>query len=153
MKLRRLLAAAALAAAPLVMALPAAAQSTLKIVMHSDLKILDPIWASAQISRTHGYLVYDTLFGLDGDLKPQPQMVSAWTVDPANLIYTFILRDGLKWHDGAPVTAEDCVASLKRWGGRDPVGLKLMANVKELSAPDAKTVSYTHLTLPTNSRV
>ena len=59
---------------------------------------------------------------------------------PANLIYTFTLRDGLKWHDGAPVTAEDCVASLKRWGSRDPVGLKLMANVKELSAPDAKTI-------------
>ena len=77
MKLRHLLAAAAAFA----LATPAAAQSTLKIVMHSDLKILDPIWASAQISRTHGYLVYDTLFGLDGDLKPQPQMVGNWTVD------------------------------------------------------------------------
>ena len=61
--------------AALLLAAPAFAQSTLKIVMHSDLKILDPIWASAQISRTHGYMVYDTLFGLDGDLKPQPQMV------------------------------------------------------------------------------
>ena len=128
------------AVAGLALAMPAAAQSNLRIVMHSDLKILDPIWASAQISRTHGYLVYDTLFGLDGDLKPQPQMVGNWTVDPAGLIYSFTLRDGLKWHDGAPVTAEDCVASLKRWGSRDPVGLKLMANVKDLSAPDAKTI-------------
>src|SRR5512144_68693 len=104
------------AVAGLALAMPAAAQSTLKIVMHSDLKILDPIWASAQISRTHGYLVYDTLFGLDGDLKPQPQMVGNWSVDPAGLVYSFTLRDGLKWHDGAAVTAEDCVASLKRWG-------------------------------------
>jgi peptide/nickel transport system substrate-binding protein len=124
----------------LALALPAAAQQTLKIVMHSDLKVLDPIWASAQISRTHGYMVYDTLFGLDGDLKPQPQMVSVWTVDPAGLIYTFTLRDGLAWHDGQPVTAEDCIASLKRWGSRDVMGIKLLSYVKELSAPDARTI-------------
>jgi peptide/nickel transport system substrate-binding protein len=136
MKLRSLLGALA----GLLLAAPVAAQSTLKIVMHSDLKVLDPIWASAQISRTHGYMVYDTLFGLDGDLKPQPQMVGAWTVDPAGLVYSFTLRDGLSWHDGAPVTAEDCIASLKRWGSRDVMGIKLMAHVKELSAPDAKTI-------------
>lgn len=128
------------AIAGVALALPAAAQSTLKVVMHSDLKIIDPIWASAQISRTHGYLVYDTLFALDGDLKPQPQMVDAWTVDPAGLVYTFTLRDGLAWHDGTPVTSEDCIASLKRWGSRDVMGIKLMAHVKELSAPDARTI-------------
>ena len=126
--------------ATLLLAAPAFAQSTLKIVMHSDLKILDPIWASAQISRTHGYMVYDTLFGLDGDLKPQPQMVGSWSVDPAGLVYTFGLRDGLAWHDGAPVTAEDCVASLRRWGSRDVMGIKLFAHVKDLSAPDQKTI-------------
>ncbi len=136
MKLHRIL----IALAALVFAAPAFAQSTLKIVMHSDLKILDPVWASAQISRTHGYLVYDTLFGLNGDLKPQPQMVDKWSVDPAGLVYTFGLRDGLAWHDGAPVTAEDCVASLKRWGSRDVMGIKLFSYVKDLSAPDAKTI-------------
>ncbi len=137
MKYRLLLAALAV---PLLAAQPSAAESTLKIVMHSDLKILDPIWASAQISRTHGYMVYDTLFGLDGDLTPQPQMVENWKIDPSGLVYTFTLRDGLAWHDGAPVTAEDCVASLKRWGSRDVMGIKLMAHVKELSAPDDKTI-------------
>jgi peptide/nickel transport system substrate-binding protein len=136
MRLHRIL----IALVALVFAVPAFAQSTLKIVMHSDLKILDPIWASAQISRTHGYLVYDTLFGLDGDLKPQPQMVDKWSVDPAGLVYTFGLRDGLAWHDGAPVTAEDCIASLKRWGSRDVMGIKLFNYIKELSAPDAKTI-------------
>ena len=100
--------------ATLLVAAPAMAQSTLKIVMHSDLKVIDPIWASAQISRTHGYMVYDTLFGLDAELRPQPQMVGAWNVDAAGLVYTFELRDGLAWHDGAPVTAEDCIVSLKR---------------------------------------
>ncbi|MDI1282884.1 MAG: ABC transporter substrate-binding protein [Reyranella sp.] len=136
MRLHRIL----IALAALVFAAPASAQSTLKIVMHSDLKILDPIWASAQISRTHGYLVYDTLFGLDGNLRPQPQMVDKWSVDPAGLVYTFVLRDGLAWHDGTPVAAEDCAASLKRWGSRDVMGIKLFSYIKELSAPDAKTI-------------
>src|ERR1700754_839974 len=95
---------------------PAAhAQSTLRIVMHSDLKIIDPVFASAQIGRTHGYLVYDTLFALDADLNPRPQMVERHEVSADGLTYTFVLREGLAWHDGAPVTAEDCVASLKRW--------------------------------------
>jgi peptide/nickel transport system substrate-binding protein len=128
------------ATAALLFAATAQAQSTIKIVMHSDLKILDPIWASAQISRTHGYMVYDTLFGLDDQLRPQPQMVGRWTVDDAKLVYTFELRDGLAWHDGTPVTAEDCIVSLKRWGGRDVMGQKLFAYIKELSAPDARTI-------------
>jgi peptide/nickel transport system substrate-binding protein len=136
MKLRTILAGLA----SLLLAGPGAAQGTLRIVMHSDLKILDPIWASAQISRTHGYLVYDTLFGLDGNLQPQPQMVGSWTVDPAGLIYSFVLRDGLAWHDGAPVTAEDCVVSLRRWGSRDVMGIKLMAHIKALTAPDSRTI-------------
>src|SRR5688572_1488798 len=67
--------------------------STLKVVMHSDLKVIDPIWVSAQIGRTHAYLVYDTLFSLDADLKPQPQMVDSYTVSPDGLVYTFKLRD------------------------------------------------------------
>ena len=120
MKPLRLLSLASLLVA---LALPAAAQQTLKIVMHSDLKVLDPIWASAQISRTHGYMVYDTVFGLDETLTPKPQMVGDWNVDAAGLVYTFVLRDGLAWHDGQPVTAEDCIASLKRWGSRDVMGI------------------------------
>ena len=85
-------------------------------------------------------MVYDTLFGLDDDLKPQPQMVDTWTVDPAGLVYTFTLRDGLAWHDGQPVTAQDCIASLKRWGSRDVMGLKLFEYIKELTASDARTI-------------
>jgi len=129
---------AGLAALALVAA-PATAESTLKIVMHSDLKIVDPIWASVQIARSHGYLIYDTLFALDADLKPRPQMVERHDVSADGLTYTFTLRDGLAWHDGAPVTAEDCVTSLKRWGGRDSIGQRLMANTASLEAIDARS--------------
>ena len=98
----------ALAGAVLLSA-PASAQSpkTLRVVMHSDLKILDPVWTTAYIVRNHGYLIYDTLFAIDGKFEPQPQMVESWTVSDDKLTWTFKLRDGLKWHDGTPVTSAD----------------------------------------------
>ena len=117
----------------------ALAQTTLKMVAHSDLKVLDPIWTTAFITRNHGYMVYDTLFAKDEKLQIQPQMVDKWTVSDDKLTWTFSLRDGLEWHDGKPVLAEDCVASLKRWGARDALGQQLMASTGELKVLDAKT--------------
>ncbi|MDP1967094.1 MAG: ABC transporter substrate-binding protein, partial [Reyranella sp.] len=127
-------------AAVAALAAPAAAQTTLKVALHSDLKIVDPVWTTALISTHHGYMIYDTLFALDGKLEVKPQMVDKWTVSDDKLTWTFILRDGLEWHDGKPVTAEDCVASIKRWGAKDSMGQKLMGVVADLSAPDAKTI-------------
>lgn len=121
-----------------VMAGPVSAQ-TLKVVMHSDLKILDPIWSGAYIVRQHGYMVYDTLFAIDATFAPRPQMAEGHTVSADGLIYTIKLRDGLAWHDGTPVTAEDCVASLKRWAVRDSMGQKLAQATAEWKVIDAKT--------------
>jgi peptide/nickel transport system substrate-binding protein len=123
------------------MAAPAVAQ-TLMVVPHSGLRVLDPIITTAHITRNHGYMIYDTLLGIDKDFKPQPQMAS-WTISDDKRVYTFKLRDGLKWHDGAPVTAEDCVASLKRWAARDVGGQIMMDKTASLVAADAKTISWT----------
>ncbi len=95
---------------------PAAAEKVLRIVPHADLKNLDPIWTTAYITRNHGYMVYDTLFAVDENLKVQAQMVDTWKVSDDGLVYTFTLRPGLKWHDGQPVKSEDCIASIRRWG-------------------------------------
>ncbi len=119
-------------------AAPASAQ-TLKMVAHSDLKVLDPIWTTAFITRNHGYMIYDTLFAKDADLRIQPQMVDKYEASADKLTWTFTLRDGLEWHDGQPVTAEDCVASIKRWGARDALGQQMMAAVGTMKAVDAKT--------------
>ncbi len=121
-------------------AVGAAAQTTLKFVPHSDLKIVDPIWTTAYISRNHGYMIYDTLFAMDANGKVQPQMVGKYDVSADSLTHTMVLRDGLTWHDGAPVTAEDCVASINRWGKKDAMGQKLMSFVESLTAKDAKTI-------------
>jgi peptide/nickel transport system substrate-binding protein len=112
---------------------------TLRFVPHADLKILDPIWTTAYITRNHGYMIFDTLFALDADLKLQPQMVDRHTVSKDATKYSFTLRDGLKFHDGSPVTAEDCVASIKRWGARDAVGRLMMAALSKMAPTDRKT--------------
>ncbi len=112
---------------------------TVRAVMHSDLKILDPIWTTAFIVRNHGYMVYDTLFALDSNLKIQPQMVDTWKMSDDKLTWTFTLRDGLEFHDGQPVTSDDVIASLKRWAARDSLGQILWAKVAEAKAVDPKT--------------
>ena len=115
------------------------AQTTLRVVKHSDLKILDPIWTTAYIVRNHGYMIYDTLFALDGNLEVKPQMVDTWKVSDDKLTWTFTLRDGLEFHDGTPVTSADVIPSLKRWAVRDPLGQMLWAKVVDAKAVDPKT--------------
>ncbi len=122
----------------LLAAAPVQAQ-TLKVVMHSDVKILDPIWTTAYIQRNHGYMVWDTLFAVDEKFDVKPQMVEKYENSADKLTWTFTLRDGLEWHDGKPVTAEDCVASIKRWAARDSMGQKMMASAEGLEVVDAKT--------------
>ncbi len=119
--------------------MPALAQTTLRMVSHADIKILDPIWTTANISRNHGYMIYDTLFATDADFKVQPQMAEKYEVSADKLTYTITLRDGLEWHDGTPVTAADCVASIKRWGARDGYGQVLLKATADLKVIDDKT--------------
>jgi len=135
-----LVAAGVLAAASTA---PAVAQSTLKVVVHADLKILDPVWTTAFISNRHGLLIYDTLFALDSKLEPKPQMVDTHTVSDDGLVYTFTLRPGLKFHDGQPVTSADVIASWQRWGKRDPMGQRLASFTSSLEAVDDKTFRLT----------
>ena len=135
------IAAAAAVGAPSVVraqAKPSAAR-TVRAVFHGDIPTYDPIWTTANMSAYHGGMVYDTLFGIDAGQNPQPQMVGKWGVSDDKLTYTFELRDGLKWHDGTPVTTADVVPSLKRWAARDGGGQHMMLRVKEISAKDEKT--------------
>ena len=111
-----------LAAALAVGAMPALAQTTLRIVPHSDLSTLDPIQTTARITVNHGNMIYETLYAWDEELNVKPQMVgdSKRSADGLNL--TMTLRPGLKFHDGSPVTTKDVIASLTRWMKKDSVG-------------------------------
>jgi peptide/nickel transport system substrate-binding protein len=116
-----------------------AADKTLRAVVHADLKILDPTWTTIYITNRYGYLVYDTLFAFNAKFEPKPQMVDTWTVSPDALSYTFTLRPGLVFHDGQPVTAADCVASLKRWMTRVSTGQTLAKFVASTEVVDKST--------------
>ena len=134
--LRRTLLAAVALSATLAAPLAAHAQANvLRVVPHSNLAVLDPIWTTAYMSRNHGYMIYDTLFGTDENGKVKPQMVESWTESPDKRLWTFKLRKGLEFHDGKPVTGDDVVASLQRWGKRDAMGSALMQFVIKMDAP------------------
>lgn len=117
----------------------AAQEKVLRVVPYADLRNTDPIWTTATITQHHGYMIYDTPFAMDENFEPQPQMVDSWSISDDNLTYTFTLRDGLLFHDGTPVIADDVVASLERWGVRDKMGQALMSLTESLSAVDDKT--------------
>ena len=135
--IRRIAAIAIIAGA---LALPGAAMAqksagVVRVIPHSNLAILDPIWTTAYMSRNHGYMIYDTLFGTDEKAKIQPQMVEEWSVSPDNRLWTFKLRKGLEFHDGKPVTGEDVTASRARWAKRDPLGQKLATFIERMDSP------------------
>ena len=111
----------------------------LRVVPHSNLAILDPIWTTAYMSRNHGYMIYDTLFGTDEKAQIKPQMVEEWSASPDKRLWTFKLRKGLEFHDGKPVTSEDVVASIARWGKRDAMGTALMTFVDRMDTPAPDT--------------
>lgn len=117
--------------------------ATMRCVMHADLASLDPIATTVSMTSYHGALIYDTLFGNDEQSIPRPQMVSTYAVSDDGLVYTFTLRDGLKFHDGQAVRARDAVASVKRWGARDGAGQHLFKRVADVAAKDDKTLTIT----------
>nr|WP_120005748.1 ABC transporter substrate-binding protein [Pseudoroseomonas vastitatis] len=108
----------------------------LRFVPQADLTILDPVWTPGIVTRNHGLMVFDTLYGVDTGLQPQPQMAAGHVVEDGGRRWTITLRPGLRFHDGEPVRARDAVASIRRWGQRDTFGIALMAMCDEVAALD-----------------
>jgi peptide/nickel transport system substrate-binding protein len=138
-----------LAAATAQLAMPAVAgaagSKVLKFIPQADLAVIDPIWTTAYVTRNHGLMVWDTLYGQSGPatgFKAEPQMVDGHVVSADGKTWTLTLRDGLLFHTGEKVLARDCVASIKRWAVRDAFGQALMQRTDDLSAPDDKTIVF-----------
>ena len=115
-----------------------AAETPVQILLESEAVILDPHMTTAAITRTFSYHVWDMLFGMDSDGKVQPQMVERWTTSPDQLHWRFELRNKLAFHDGAKVTAADCVASLQRWAPLDALGRLMLAAGATMAADGDK---------------
>jgi peptide/nickel transport system substrate-binding protein len=133
-----------LATAAATLAAPAIAQPPriLRFVPNVDLPVLDPVANTAAQVRNHAFLVFDTLYGLDNEYVPRPQMLEGHTVDPNGLVWTLRLRDGLRFHDGNPVLARDCVASIRRWASVDGFGATLLASTDALETADDRTIRF-----------
>src|SRR5208337_2637303 len=133
-------------AAAATLAMPAiargAASQVLKFVPEADLAVLDPVWTTTYQTRDHGFLVFDTLFGLDAGFSPQPQMAEGATTEDGGKRWRITLRAGLLFHDGTKVLARDCAASVRRWGARDGFGQALLAATDEISAVDDATLEF-----------
>jgi peptide/nickel transport system substrate-binding protein len=112
------------------------AATTLKFVPDADIASLDPVWTTSYQTRDHGFLVYDTLFGQDSVFRATVQMLEGFVIEEDGRRYRLALRQGLKFHDGTPVLAADCVASIARWSKRDAYGQALAAATDEMSVKD-----------------
>lgn len=120
----------------------AAGKKELRYIPEADLNILDPVWSTSTIVAVYGHMVFDTLYGFDKDYNVHPQMAEGHSVSDDKLQWTVKLRDGLQFHDGQPVLAKDCVASIQRWGKRDFMGSALLSVVETLTAVDDRTLQF-----------
>jgi peptide/nickel transport system substrate-binding protein len=143
---RTLFKATAGAAAAATLGAPAVAQQArvLKFIPQANLTVLDPIWTTANVTRHHGFMVYDTLYATDRAFRPQPQMAEGHTLSDDSRTYTIKLREGLKFHDGEPVRSADCIASLTRWSKRDPFGQTWAEALDAMRAIDDRTFEVKH---------
>jgi len=141
----KLAAGAALLAAPRIAL--AERERVLKFVPINAVTALDPVWSGNRFTHGHGYLVFDTLYGLDEGFAPQPQMIEGHSVENDGTLWSLRLREGLRFHDDTPVLARDAVASIRHWAVRDGLGQSLMVATGELSAPDDRTIRF-RLTKP-----
>ncbi len=143
---RRFLSSAAAVAGTASLARPALAQATaqrvLRFVPYADLTGLDPIWTTADVVRDHGYLIYDTLYGTDGEFQPRPQLAEGHLFEDDDRLCTVTLRQGITLHDGEPIRARDCMASLQRWMSVAPMGQSLRAALDEMAAPDDRRIRF-----------
>ncbi|WP_149538713.1 ABC transporter substrate-binding protein [Siccirubricoccus phaeus] len=118
------------------------AAKTLRVIPQANLTSLDPVWTTAVVTRNHAFLVYDQLCAQDSKGEIKPQMAAGWETAADGLTWNFTLREGLRFHDGEPVLAKDCVASIRRWARRDPFMQALWPGVAAVEALDDRRFRF-----------
>ncbi|MFL5284505.1 MAG: ABC transporter substrate-binding protein [Rhodopila sp.] len=115
---------------------------TVTFAPHADLASIDPVWTTADITRNYSLAVFDTLYAYDAQFQVQPQMVAGHRTEDDGKTWDLTLRDGLAFHDGQKVLARDCIASIRRFGKRDPFGQALMTRVADITAPSDTVIRF-----------
>jgi peptide/nickel transport system substrate-binding protein len=137
---RTLMATAAALAAPRIGR--AANSHVLRYVPRYGLVQLDPVATTDSMTRLAGLMVFESLYSVDEMLKPRPQMIAGHRVEDGGKHWTMRLREGLRFHDGEPVLARACVASINRWLARDLLARSLTPRLDAVEAPDDRTVVF-----------
>ena len=144
MRRRTLLATAAATALPRRIAIAQSERArTLRFVPQANLTLLDPIFTTALVTVNHGWAIYDMLFAVNRKYEIKPQMAEGYEVSSDGRTYLITLREGLKFHNGEPVRAQDCVPSLRRWAVRETIGQSLLQAVDTWGVRDDRTLKIT----------
>ena len=114
--------------------------NVLRFIPHANLTLLDPIFTTALVSINHGWAIYDCLFGVTAKFELRPQMADGYTLSDDGRTYLIKLRDGLKFHNGEPVRAQDAAPSVARWAARESLGQTLWKFVDTCEAQDDRTI-------------
>ena len=122
-------------------------------------KSLDPSTVTAVNDFRIVMNIYDGLVRYtDGKLEVEPALAKSWDISSDGTVYTFNLRSGIKFHDGSSFNAEAVKFNFDRMLNKDhpyhntgPFPLSFFFSA--IKSVDVITVSYTHLTLPTNREV
>jgi ABC-type transport system substrate-binding protein len=112
----------------------------LRFIPQANLSSLDAVAGTQYVVRNAAMLVWDTLYGVNSQLQPKPQMADSAEVSSDGLTWTFKLRPGLTFHDGEKVLPKDIAASLKRWMVRDTMGQIIAAQLVGMDGPHDQAV-------------
>ena len=116
----------------------AQAQNVVRYASSAEPRTLDSIVNWLSVTHQHSYLVYDNLYTLDSNFRPQPQMIESAVKGADGTSWTLTLRPGQTFHDGAPVTSADVIASIG-----ESVGAFLQSVVARNPSPPEKSVAFT----------
>jgi peptide/nickel transport system substrate-binding protein len=112
---------------------------TLNMLINPEPPVLVSIFQTTGPALLASSKVLEGLLAYDFDLRPRPQLATAWEPSADGLRYTFTLRKNVKWHDEQPFTSADVAFSIELLKSIHPRGRSTFANVTRVATPDAHT--------------
>ncbi len=123
---------------------------TFEVALASEPDTLDWMYISATVTRDVSWHIFETLFALDHDFAIKPMIAEKYETNEEETVYTITLREDVKFHNGAVVTAADVVASVERWRKISSIGQAASEYIDEVVAT-SDTVLEIRLKEPYNA--
>ena len=121
------------------------------IALQADATHLDPHVSGNGVSNTITNSMYETLVWFDENLELKPLLAKSWTVSDDGLDYTFVLNEGIKFHDGEPFNAESIVANYERAKSDSSLRLASQTAMWDSVTVDSEYQVTIHLKEPNNT--